>query len=385
MSPSSMMMQQWLTQFEREIERGLSAKEAGRFAEARTSLAGAAEAMYRLAGGAVSERLREQRLRQADEILALLERLPARDEAKRSGGGSGARSVGVSGGDGESATFAPAELAENALRFADIAGLEEVKDQIRMRMIYPFEHPEAAKRHGLRTGGGILMYGPPGTGKTMVARATAGELGAAFFTVKPSEIMSKWVGEAEQNVRALFAEARKHERAVIFIDEIESLVPARGDSNSTVMQRVVPQFLAELEGFESGGGGKNSLLFMGATNEPWAIDPAMLRPGRFDVRIHLGLPDEPARRWLLAKQFKQRAVSPEVNWDDWALRTEGYSGADIRALADAAAQDAFRAEMATGQPAPTDNALLERCLAAVRPSVTKKQLDKLEKWQSENA
>ena len=377
MSPGAMMMQQWLNQFERDIERGLSAKESGRFVESRKALAGAAEAMYRLAGGAVSERLREQRLRQADEILALLERLPSRDEKRPSAptreGGSG---------DGETASFSPADLSESTLRFSDIAGLEEVKEQIRLRMIYPFEHPEAAKRHGLRTGGGILMYGPPGTGKTMIARATAGELGAAFFTVKPSEIMSKWVGEAEQNVRALFAEARKRERAVIFIDEIESLVPARGDSNSTVMQRVVPQFLAELEGFE--GGGKNSLLFMGATNEPWAIDPAMLRPGRFDVRIYLGLPDEPARRWLLEKQFSGRAISPDVDWGALAARTEGYSGADIRALAERAAQEAFQTEMFTGQPTPCDNALLERCLAAVRPSVTRKQLAKLGKWHTEN-
>ena len=376
MTPGPLMMERWLAQFEREIERGLSAKEAGRFVEARRAMAAAAEAMYQLAGGTPSSRLREQRLAQADEIASLLERLPSRD-------GKPSASAGEGGGDKESAAFAPAEAGGSSLCFADIAGLEEVKEQIRLRMIYPFEHPEAAKRHGLKTGGGILMYGPPGTGKTMVARATAGELGAAFFTVKPSEIMSKWVGEAEQNVRALFAEARARARSVIFIDEIESLVPARGDSGSTVMQRVVPQFLAELEGFDTAGA--SPLLFIGATNEPWAIDPAMLRPGRFDVRIYLGLPDEPARRWLLEKQFSERAAEAGIDWGAWAARMEGYSGADIRAFAERAAQEAFQMEMSAGRPASCDEALLERCLSTVRPSVTEKQLRKLDKWRSENA
>ena len=181
------------------------------------------------------------------------------------------------------------------VRFDDVAGLEDVKEQIRLKLIYPFTHPEEAKRFGVRSGGGILLYGPPGTGKTLIAKAVAGELDAAFFTVKPSEIMSKWVGEAEQNVAALFDAARGYERAVIFIDEVESLLPSRG-GNSTVMNRVVPQFLAELDGM---AGKHPGLLLIGATNVPWMIDDAAMRPGRFDEKIYVPLPDLPARQRIL--------------------------------------------------------------------------------------
>ena len=178
------------------------------------------------------------------------------------------------------------------MRFADVAGLEDVKEEIRLRLIYPLAHPEKAQRYGIQSGGGLLLYGPPGTGKTLLARAVAGEIDAAFFTARPSELMSKWVGEAEQNIARLFDEARQCERAIIFLDEVEAMIPARRSSGSTVMQRVVPQILAELQGIRQRSSG---LLFMGATNEPWALDPAVLRPGRFDARIYVGLPGSAPR------------------------------------------------------------------------------------------
>ena len=116
-----------------------------------------------------------------------------------------------------------------SVRFADVAGLERVKEDIRLKMIYPFQHPELAAKFGVRPGGGVLLYGPPGTGKTLLAKATAGELDAAFFTISPADILSKWVGEAEQNVKKLFDAAAAEPRSVIFIDEIEALIPARQD------------------------------------------------------------------------------------------------------------------------------------------------------------
>jgi transitional endoplasmic reticulum ATPase len=137
------------------------------------------------------------------------------------------------------------------IRFDDIAGLDDVKEQIRLKMILPFTHPEKAKAYKVKTGGGILLYGPPGTGKTMIAKAVAGELDATFFAIAPSEILNKWVGESEKNIRKLFDAARGCEKAVIFIDEVDSLVPKRRDSEAGgVMQRVVPQILAELDGLD---------------------------------------------------------------------------------------------------------------------------------------
>ena len=134
------------------------------------------------------------------------------------------------------------------ISFADVAGLEHVKEEIRLKMIYPFLHPEKAKKYNVRSGGGILLYGPPGTGKTMIAKAIAGELEATFFAIAPSEILNKWVGESEKNIRKLFDTARRSERAIIFLDEVEALTPPRRASESGgVMQRVVPQILNELD------------------------------------------------------------------------------------------------------------------------------------------
>src|SRR5439155_12513101 len=155
------------------------------------------------------------------------------------------------------------------IRFADVAGLEDVKQDIRLKMIYPFEHPDLAKKFGVRLGGGILFYGPPGTGKTMLAKATAGEVDATFFRVSAADMLSKWVGEAEQNIKKLFDAAAAEPRSIIFIDEIESLVPARRDEGSSVMQRVVPQILQGMEGFDKKN--VNPILFMGATNVPWQL------------------------------------------------------------------------------------------------------------------
>src|SRR5262249_11611771 len=169
-------------------------------------------------------------------------------------------------------------------RFGDMGGVEDVKQEIRLKMIYPFTHPELANHYGVSVGGGVLLFGPPGTGKTMIAKAVAGEIEATMFVVSPAQLLSKWVGEAEQNVKKLFDAAEGVWGSIFFIEEIEAMVPRRRDSHSTVMPRVVPQILQELEGFDRAA--SRSLLFMGATNEPWALDPAIMRPGRFDAKIY---------------------------------------------------------------------------------------------------
>src|SRR5437762_9149692 len=188
-------------------------------------------------------------------------------------------------------------------------------------MIYPFEHPDLAEKFAIRPGGGVLLYGPPGTGKTMLAKATAGEIDATFFRISAADVLSKWVGEAEQNLKKLFEAAAAETRAIIFIDEIESLIPARRDEGSSVMQRVVPQILQGMEGFDDKA--VSPILFMGATNVPWQLDPAVLRPGRFDEKIYIPLPDIEARRKMLDIYLGKRPLAGDVDLDALARRTEG--------------------------------------------------------------
>jgi len=263
------------------------------------------------------------------------------------------------------------------VRFSDVAGLEEVKQAILVRMVYPFTRPDLAERYRVRTGGGILLYGPPGTGKTLLARAVAGEIDAAFFHIKPSDIMSKWVGEAEQNVAKLFGAARQYPRAVIFIDEIEALVPKRRSTHSTVMQRLVPEILQQLQGLEEHD---VALLLIGATNEPWALDPAILRPGRFDYKIYVPLPDERARRRILELNLKDRPLAEDVDLGELARLTEGYSGADVVRVVDYATEEVFREAVITGEERPITMIDFLRALEVIRPSVNPKDLQKFESF-----
>jgi len=268
-----------------------------------------------------------------------------------------------------------------SVTFDEIAGLDEVKEEIRLKITYPFQHRSTAERFGVQPGGGILLYGPPGTGKTLIARAIAGETQCAFFTVKPSDILSKWVGEAEQNFEALFDAARSEAPSIIFIDEIDALAPKRAETQSSVMARLVPQILAELEGFSDANA---PILFLGATNEPWSLDPAILRPGRFDEKIYVGLPDQEAIRRMLEIHLRGRPVAPEVDLDELSGRLRGYSGADIRNLCRKAADEAFLASISTGQDEPIDQIGMITVLNDLKPSVDAESLERFRAYRGEN-
>lgn len=358
-----------MARFKEFRERGLKAYRAGAWKEARYALLRSAEHLLRLAQLSEGE-LRTQRL---DNARRLKERALAIDPAAPPRRLEAAETAKPRGdGDAEGSRFQ--EVERPGVRFADIAGLEDVKEQVRLKLIYPLRHREEAQRYGIRLGGGVLLYGPPGTGKTLMARAIAGEIEAAFFTVKPSEIMSRWVGDSERNIAELFATARRQPVSVIFIDEIEALVPARREGQPSVMQRVVPQILGELEGFDTAE--QNPVLFLGATNEPWSLDPAVLRPGRFDEKIYVGLPDLPARVRLLELFTRSRPVADDVVIPTLAERLEGFSGADVRALCDKAASEAFRAAVERGEEALIDQARIDRLLGEMRPSVGRRDLER---------
>jgi transitional endoplasmic reticulum ATPase len=262
-------------------------------------------------------------------------------------------------------------LQKPNITFNEVAGLNDIKEKIKDLIITPFSHPELAKKWMIRSGGGVLLYGPPGTGKTLIAKAVAGELDADFYYVKASDIMSKWVGESEKKVAQLFSRAREGKKAVIFIDEIDALLPKRTGQSSTVMARVVPQFLAEMDGVDSQN---ENILLMAATNVPWNLDEAALRPGRFDFKIYVPLPDINARRKILELNLD---VPREKNFDldRIAKDTEGFSGADIRLLCDEAKRMMFRNEI-QGEHTILKTADIIDILPQVTPSVDKRMLER---------
>jgi len=368
--------------FERYKQKGLDARRAGQWDSARVYLLEAARAMTELGRDAQSDELREGRRQMAAKLLELARDCDSAKKESRRPGPVARR------GNGEPSTAAEGETSgqqwivkeKPSLRFEHVAGLEEVKQEIRLRMIYPFEHPDLAARFSVHAGGGLLMYGPPGTGKTMLAKATAGEIDAAFFRVSPAEILSKWVGEAEQNIKKLFDSAAAEPRSIIFIDEIEALVPARRDEGSSVMQRVVPQILQGMEGFDKKSG--QQILFMGATNVPWQLDPAVLRPGRFDEKVYIPLPDLAGRHKMLELNLAHRPVATDVNLDDLAQKLDGYSGADIKYLCDRAATVPFLQSVATGKEGEITNQILLDALHDTVPSVAPDALKRFAEWST---
>ncbi len=352
--------------FERLKNKGVAAYKRAEYAVAKTYLIEAAEAMLELADAAKDTELRSQRQEYAAELIDLAKSCDRRKGSKRSG-----RTAARERSDDNGADASEWIVSERpSVSFDDVAGMEDVKQEIRLKMIYPFLHPELAARYGVSVGGGLLMYGPPGTGKTMMAKATAHELDATFFVISPAQIMSKWVGEAEQNIQKLFDEAKGHEKSVIFMDEVEALVPKRKSDSSTVMQRVVPQILQELEGFDRSA--EQALMFIAATNRPWMLDGAMMRPGRLDTKVYVPLPDAPARYRLLEMYLAPRPLADDVDLGKLCDLLEGYSGADIKSIAGQAASRPFIESVGGGEPRAISMddvlAVIERTMPSVRQS-----------------
>jgi len=385
--------------FERLKTKGVRAFKEGKYAEAQPFLAQAAECMVGIAEQDKDGTLREQHMAVAEQLGELAKQCTDLKSKPKKRKSKGKRARGDSDDEDNGGNAEDWIVRETPdVSFDDIAGLEDVKEEIRLKMIYPLQHAEAAAEYGLGVGGGLLLYGPPGTGKTMIAKAIAREIDATFFVVSAAQILSKWVGEAENNIRKLFEAAKAEEKAVIFLDEIEAMVPRRTSSGSTVMQRVVPQILQELEGFDRGS--DQCLLFVGATNKPWMLDEAMMRPGRFDTKAYLGLPDAPARMRMLEIYLGGRPLNKDVDLGRLCGMLDGYSGADIKSLGQKAAAVPFMAfvkaqaaadaaagdgEAKTAEKRSISMADLTTVLDAIRPSVTQKDLDRYRKFMETDA
>ena len=226
------------------------------------------------------------------------------------------------------------------VKWEDIGGLDEVKQELVESVEWPLTYAKLFAHMDAKPPKGILLYGPPGTGKTMLAKAVATESQANFISIKGPEFLSKWVGESEKAVRETFRKARQAAPSVVFLDEIDSIAPARGGSTSDshVTERVISQILTELDGLES----LNSVIVIAATNRPDIIDSALLRPGRFDRLIEIGLPDEKARLQILKIHAGKKPLADDVSLEDLSKRTEKYSGADLSAIVNEAVMLAIR-------------------------------------------
>jgi transitional endoplasmic reticulum ATPase len=227
--------------------------------------------------------------------------------------------------------------------WADIGGLDAAAEKLREGVELPLKNPEAFRRLGIRPAKGFMLYGPPGTGKTLLAKAVAKEAQANFIAIKSSDLLSKWYGESEQQIARLFARARQVSPCVVFIDELDSLVPARGTSmgEPQVTERVVNTILAEMDGLEE----LQSVVVIGATNRPNFVDPALLRPGRFDELIYVGVPDQAGRLHILGIHTSKMPLDSDVDLDDLARRTDRFTGADLEDLTRRAGLAALRASL----------------------------------------
>jgi transitional endoplasmic reticulum ATPase len=247
----------------------------------------------------------------------------------------------------------------------DVGGLASVREQLHDGIELPLRHQEAFRRLGIRPAKGFLLFGPPGTGKTLMAKAVARESNANFIATKSSDLLSKWYGESEQQVSRLFARARQVAPTVIFIDEIDGLVPVRGSGlgEPAVTERVVNTILAEMDGLEE----LQSVVVIGATNRPNLLDPALLRPGRFDELIYVPVPDEPGRLHILRIQTRGMPLGQDVDLEEVARRTKGYTGADLGDIVRRAGLLALRRDLAAGTVGRRE---FEQALSETRASVT---------------
>jgi len=268
--------------------------------------------------------------------------------------------------DGDEMLTEPAyDVEASTVRLSDVGGMAQVKKRLEAAFLAPMRNPELRRLYGKSLKGGLLLYGPPGCGKTFLARAVAGELGAAFFSVTLADVLDMYIGQSERNLSEIFATARRNAPCVLFLDEVDALGQKRSQLRSNSMRGTVNQLLAELDGV---GSPNDGVFVLAATNAPWDVDVALRRPGRLDRTVLVLPPDQPAREAILRHHLKGRPVA-KIDLAATAKRTEGFSGADLAHVCETAAELALLDSAATGTVRMIEMRDVEAALAEVRPSV----------------
>ncbi len=286
-----------------------------------------------------------------------------------------------SSGDSKESKKTTKKRKSNKITFDDIAGLDEAKNAFNEKVVMPLQHPEIYAKYSKKVGGGILLYGLPGTGKTMFAEAASNELNALFIPIKCSDIKSKWYGESEQNVKNIFAKARKASKVILFFDEFEAIGAKRTDNSDNGNNDLVPQILAEMQGVGSSSS-KSMIMVIAATNKPWAIDSAFLRPGRFDEKIYIPLPDFTARKKLFELKLS-KIPTDNVDLDYLSNITEGYNGADIEEFVEKLKQTAINESIKSGKDHLINMDDIKKVETTMHSSVSKEDIERLKEFQSQ--
>jgi AAA+ superfamily predicted ATPase len=266
--------------------------------------------------------------------------------------------------DQDAAGGSTAEIERPRVSFRDVGGMESLKEEISLKIIYPLQHADLYKAYGKSIGGGILMYGPPGCGKTHLARATAGEIKANFLSIGISDVLDMWIGRSERNLHEIFEQARANKPCVLFFDEVDALGARRSDMVGGASRQIINQFLAEMDGVERSNDG---LLILAATNAPWHVDPAFRRPGRFDRVLFVPPPDQPARREIMQIHCKGKPIE-NIDFDQIAAKTEAFSGADLKAVVDQAIENKLREAMKSGGLKPLTSKDLLAAAKTLKPT-----------------
>ena len=256
------------------------------------------------------------------------------------------------------------DVETSTITLADVGGMQEVKKRLEVSFLGPLRNPRLRTLFGKSLRGGLLLYGPPGCGKTFLARAVAGEMGAAFLSLSITDVLNMWVGSSERNLHDLFQSARGHAPCVLFLDEIDALGHKRSQLNSSSMRTVVNQLLTELDGVD---GNNDGVFVLAATNAPWDIDSALRRPGRLDRTLLVLPPDRAARAAILEYHLRERPVAG-IDLGKVADATDHYSGADLAHVCETAAEFAMRDSIATGEIRMISQQDMLSAVREVRPS-----------------
>ncbi|MCQ4120945.1 ATP-binding protein [Rhodococcus tibetensis] len=278
------------------------------------------------------------------------------------------------GGAGAQEDERPEEPILDAQRshitFVDVAGMEDVKNTLRMKLLLPIQKPELFAAYGKTAGGGLMLYGPPGAGKTHLARATAGELGADFIDVGLADILDMWVGSSERNLHSIFQMARRRTPCVLFFDEVDALASRRSDMRGH-SRHVINQFLAELDGVDDRA--NEGILVLAATNAPWYVDTAFRRPGRFGEMVFVPPPDAKARAAILEILCRGKPTT-RLDMNALAAATEGFVGADLEGVLERAIETKLVDSIRAGYPLPLTTDDLLRAIRTVTPTAVREWL-----------